>query len=95
MYTGGLIYWGRDAVPLPPTKLENQKSYLLPRLPYKYDSMNIEATAYALLVYVPRRQEDVLDGIVKWLNTQRLQDGGWASTQVNCGQTLIIWVIWF
>ncbi|XP_065221551.1 CD109 antigen-like [Planococcus citri] len=78
---GGFIYWGRDAVPLPPNKLENQKSYLLPRLPYKYDSMNIEATAYALLVYVQRQQEGIMEGIVKWLNTQRLTDGGWASTQ--------------
>lgn len=45
--------------------------------------MNIEATAYALLVYVPGRREEIMDGIVKWLNAQRLQDGGWASTQVN------------
>lgn len=44
--------------------------------------MNIEATAYALLVYVPRHDEYITDGIVKWLNTQRLLDAGWASTQV-------------
>ncbi|KAG8228773.1 hypothetical protein J437_LFUL007766 [Ladona fulva] len=77
---GGLMYWGIEAVPLPPYKLENQKPFALPRLPYKYDSSNIEATSYALLTYVAR-QEFMIDPIVKWLNSQRLTDGGWASTQ--------------
>lgn len=76
---GGLMYWARESVPQPPYKIENQKPFLLPRLPYKYDSENIEATAYALLVYV-ERQEVLVDYIVRWLNTQRLTDGGWAST---------------
>lgn len=76
---GGLLYWGRQTVPQPPSKIENQKPFLLPRLPYEYDSENIEATAYALMVYVAR-QEIYVDNIVRWLNTQRLTDGGWAST---------------
>jgi CD109 antigen len=79
---GGLAYWGREKVPVPDFKLENNKPFLLPRLPHKYDSENIEATAYALLVYVAR-QELMVDPIVRWLNTQRLYDGGWASTQVR------------
>lgn len=76
---GGLMYWGRQQVPQPPYKIENQKPFLLPRLPYEYDSENIEATAYGLMVYVAR-QEIYVDNIVRWLNTQRLTDGGWAST---------------
>ncbi|XP_018320205.1 CD109 antigen [Agrilus planipennis] len=76
---GGLMYWGREPVPQPPYKTENQKPFRLPRLPYKYDSENIEATAYGLLVYVAR-QEIFVDYIVNWLNTQRLTDAGWAST---------------
>lgn len=78
--TDGLFYWGKIEVPAPPQKLENQKPFSLPRLPYEYDSGNIETTAYALLVYVAR-QELMMDRIVKWLNAQRLTDGGWASTQ--------------
>lgn len=74
------MYWGNIEVPQPPTKLENQKYFSLPRLPYEYDSLNIETTAYALLVYVSRR-EFLVDPIVRWLNAQRLNDGGWASTQ--------------
>lgn len=77
---GEFMYWGNEDVPPPPTKLENQKYFSLPRLPYKYDSLNIETTAYALLVYVSRRDLWV-DPIVTWLNAQRLTDGGWASTQ--------------
>lgn len=77
---GGYTYWGKEKVPDPPYKMENQKPFLLPRLPYKYDASNIETTSYALLTYVAR-QELFIDPIVKWLNAQRLTDGGWASTQ--------------
>nr|XP_018913243.1 PREDICTED: CD109 antigen isoform X1 [Bemisia tabaci] len=77
---GGLTCWGKGDIPAPPYKNENQKPFLLPRLPNAYDSLNVEATAYALLVYVSR-QELMIDSVVKWLNTQRLTDGGWASTQ--------------
>lgn len=78
---GGLMYWGREAVPQPPYKMENQRPFLLPRLPYKYDAENVEATSYALLTYVARN-ELMVERIVMWLNSQRLTDGGWASTQV-------------
>jgi CD109 antigen len=77
---GEYAYWGNDAVPLPPWKQENQKPFSLPRLPYDNDAKNIETTAYGLLTYVSR-QEILVDAIVRWLNSQRLTDGGWASTQ--------------
>uniref|UniRef100_A0A1Q3G198 Putative alpha-macroglobulin n=1 Tax=Culex tarsalis TaxID=7177 RepID=A0A1Q3G198_CULTA len=76
-----LSYWGNDEVPQPPTKLENQRYFSLPRLPYKYDSLNIETTAYALLTYVSRQETFIVEPIVRWLNSQRLTDGGWASSQ--------------
>jgi hypothetical protein len=81
------MYWAKEAVPPPPYKMENQKPFSLPRLPYKYDSTNIQATAFALLTYVAR-QELMIDPIVKWLNSQRLTDGGWASTQVLIASSL-------
>ncbi|CAK1584913.1 unnamed protein product [Parnassius mnemosyne] len=59
--------------------MENQKPFLLPRLPYKYDSNNIAATAYALLTCMDHQDNN--EPIVMWLNAQRLKDGGWASTQ--------------
>lgn len=76
---GEYVYWGNQEVPQPPTKLENQKYFSLPRLPYEFDSINIETTAYALLTYVSRR-EVLTEPIVRWLIAQRLNDGGWAST---------------
>lgn len=76
---GGYMYWGNDEVPQPPSKLENQKYFSLPRLPYEFDSINIETTGYALLTYVSRR-ETLVEPIVRWLISQRLNDGGWAST---------------
>lgn len=75
------MYWGREPVPPPPYKMENQKPFLLPRLPYKYDSNNIATTAYALLACMDHQDNN--EPIVMWLNAQRLQDGGWASTQVT------------
>ncbi|XP_022908255.2 CD109 antigen [Onthophagus taurus] len=75
----GYAYCGRERLPDPPTKTENQRPFSLPRLPYTYDSENIEATSYALLVYVQRR-EILVDAMVNWLNSQRLTNGGWAST---------------
>lgn len=77
---GEYMYWGKVELPQPPSKLENQKYFSLPRLPYEYDSLNIETTGYALLVYVSRR-ELMVEPIVRWLIAQRLTDGGWASTQ--------------
>lgn len=78
--TGDFMYWSNEELPQPPRKLENQKWFSLPRLPYEHDALNIETTAYALLVYVARR-EFFVDPIVRWLNAQRLNEGGWASTQ--------------
>lgn len=79
-HIGEYTYWGKNELPPPPSKLENQKYFSLPRLPYEYDSLNIETTGYALLVYVSRR-ELLVEPIVRWLINQRLTDGGWASTQ--------------
>lgn len=76
---GGLVYWGLESVPPPPFKMENQKPFLLPRLPYRYDSNNVAATAYALLACMDHQDNN--EPIVMWLNAQRLRDGGWASTQ--------------
>lgn len=78
--TGEYMYWGKNELPQPPSKLENQKYFSLPRLPYEFDTQNIETTGYALLVYVSRR-EVFVEPIVRWLIAQRLTDGGWGSTQ--------------
>lgn len=35
------------------------------------------------VVYVARQEVVLMQRIVRWLNSQRLYDGGWASTQVS------------
>jgi hypothetical protein len=91
---GGYIYWGKEPVPLPAQRLENQRPFLLPRLPNPFDATNVETTAYALLTYVGR-QELFVEPIVKWLNTHRLTDGGWASTQDTIIATQVIRIDFF
>lgn len=76
----GMTYWGRVATPPLPTKNENQRPFRKARLPYEYDSENIETTAYAFLVYTEKKFPR-LETVAQWLNSQRLTDGGWASTQ--------------
>jgi hypothetical protein len=76
----GMRYWGKDPIPPPKTQIENNRPFLLPRLPNKYDSSNIETTAYGLLVHIAK-QAVIQKEIVEWLNNQRLYDAGWASTQ--------------
>ncbi|KAG8180373.1 hypothetical protein JTE90_025423 [Oedothorax gibbosus] len=78
--SGSLRYWSKDYVPPLLTKIENNRPHVLPRLPHAYDALNVETTAYALLVHV-KRQAVIQKEIVQWLNTQRSTDSGWASTQ--------------
>ncbi len=51
----GMRYWGKDPIPPPKTQIENNRPFLLPRLPNKYDSSNIETTAYSLLVHIAKQ----------------------------------------
>lgn len=64
----------------PKSQSENNRPYLLPRDLARYDSSNIETTAYALLVHI-RKQSFIQQEIVEFLNTYRLHDSGWCSTQ--------------
>jgi hypothetical protein len=59
-------------------------------LPNPFDATIVETTAYALLTDVGRHQELFVEPIFKWLNTLRLTDGGWASTQDTIIATQVI-----
>lgn len=76
----GMRYWGRKFLSGPKVTIENNRPYLLPRLPHEYDVSNVETTAYALLTYI-RKAAVIRQEIVEWLNTNRLHTGGWGSTQ--------------
>jgi CD109 antigen len=62
-----------------PLGVDDQKNpwYGLP------NSVDVEMTAYGLLTYIQRGLiQDALP-VMKWLITQRNEQGGFASTQVN------------
>lgn len=76
----GMKYWSKENVPPPQTQIENNRPYILPRLPDTFESVNVETTAYALLVHIAK-QGVIQQEIVEWLNSHRLHTGGWSSTQ--------------
>lgn len=76
----GMRYWGKEKVSPIKTQVENNRPFILPRLPNRYDSSNIITTAYGLLIHI-KRQAVIQKEIVEWLNTQRLYDSGWSTTE--------------
>ena len=52
-----------------------------PSLPYTKNSINIETTAYALLAFTEANREIEAAEIMKWLVSQRSENGGFYSTQ--------------
>lgn len=76
----GLRYWGVEIVPQNQVNTLNNRNIIYPRTRGKYDSRNVQTTAYALLTHI-QRQSPYQRDIVEWLNTQRLSSIGWSSTQ--------------
>jgi hypothetical protein len=76
----GMRYWSVENVPPPRTQIENNRPYILPRLPDTFEAINVETTAYALLTHMAKSAV-IQKEIVEWLNSHRLHTGGWSSTQ--------------
>ncbi|KAK8389963.1 hypothetical protein O3P69_012881 [Scylla paramamosain] len=78
----GLIYWSRERIEANQRVYENnQRNLLQPKFEQKWDSHAVEATSYALLVYLIRDGVDMdQERIVEWLNAMRMHDGGFIST---------------
>ena len=80
-FTEGMVYWSPEPVVSAEILYQNQRPFILPRLPGKYDAIAVEATAYALLVYI-RYNGLLQDRIVRWLNSMRSTDFAFVSSQV-------------
>lgn len=80
-FAEGMVYWSPEPVISADVLYQNQRPFILPRLPGKYDAVAVEATAYALLVYI-RYNGFLQDRIVRWLNTMRTTDCAFISSQV-------------
>ena len=80
----GMIYWSRKPVPSNQIVYENQRPFLQPRPPKQQDAVAVEASSYALLVYLARDGiGDLQERVVTWLNTMRMVDGGFVSIYVR------------
>lgn len=90
-FADGLIYWSREPIQANRRIFENsQRNLLQPKYEEEWDSHAVEATAYALLVYLIRdgiRLEQ--ERIVKWLNGMRMHDAGFISTVVSTVKSVI------
>ncbi|MCL4126393.1 UNVERIFIED_CONTAM: hypothetical protein GTU68_060202 [Idotea baltica] len=78
----GLIYWSRKQISTNKRVRENnQRSLLQPKFEQEFDAHAVEATSYALLVYLIREGVTIdQNRIVDWLNAMRMHDGGFIST---------------
>ena len=81
----GMYYWARGLVETNPiTKDVNQRPYLEPKNEQEWDAQSVEATSYALLVYLHRDGIGIdQEKMVLWLNTMRMFDAAWLSTVVS------------
>lgn len=81
-FTEGGIYWSTENLSPSEVYLDGQRPSLQAHRPCKADALSVEATSYALLVYIAR-EGALQENIVRWLNTMRMTDGGFISSQVG------------
>lgn len=85
--TDGLPYWSRVPVPASRIRYENQRPFIFPR-DYETDvSIAVEATSYALMVYLMREGITIIpEKIVQWLTSVRMGSSAFISTMVSTVQ---------
>ena len=85
--TDGLPYWSRVPVPASRIRYENQRPFICPR-DYETDvSIAVEATSYALMVYLMREGITIIpEKIVQWLTSVRMGNSAFISTMVSTVQ---------
>lgn len=83
--TGDMAYWSLQRITTHRRRQENnQRAFLLPREPERWDSHAVEATSYALLVFLMREGVTTnTESIMRWLNAVRDWDFAFVSTAVS------------
>ncbi|XP_043206412.1 CD109 antigen-like [Amphibalanus amphitrite] len=78
----GMYYWAREPVPtLTVSRDVNQRPYLHGKSEQVWDAQSVEATSYALLVYLHRDGVGIdQEKMVLWLNSMRMCSAGFVST---------------
>ena len=85
----GMYYWAREPVPtLSVSRDVNQRTYLQGKSEQVWDAQSVEATSYALLVYLHRDGVGIdQEKMVLWLNSMRMCNAGFISTVVSDTET--------
>ncbi|XP_064122031.1 thioester-containing protein 1 allele S1-like [Macrobrachium nipponense] len=80
--TGSMTHWSRAAIASNQRLRENsQRTFLLPKEPQEWDSYAVEATSYALLVFLKREGVTAkTESIMEWLVSVRNWDHAYSST---------------
>ena len=80
---GDNMYWSAEPVKANPTTIVNNVPFMLPReFPSAHECKAVQATAFALLVYIQNNRFTDSRPIMLWLQTMRNYDGGFATSQV-------------
>ncbi len=79
------VYWAARPMPRMELRIIDNIQYLQPRQYQVDEAAAIQATSYGLLVYTMNNYFEKSIPIMKWLQTQRNKDGGFASSQVQSG----------
>ena len=81
--TATYTYWSAKPIPENPTRIHNTVPFVYPRLIYPTEARAIEATSYALIVYLRNNLFTESKPIMKWLQTMRNYISGFSATRVS------------
>ena len=82
MLTGEFIYWSEVEIPHNPTEIVNTVPIQSRRIQYPLEAKAVEATSYALMVYLRNNRITDALSIMKRLQTMRNSLGGYGGTRV-------------
>ena len=82
--SGGMVYWSPGEVPTNAIIYETNRPFIQPKNNEYWDSVAVEASAFALLTYLIRDGiSPTAEKIVVWLHSMRLTDGSFIGTLVR------------
>ncbi len=91
--SGEFVYWAVKPIPVNPTFIVNTVHFQKPRIIYPHEAAAVEATGYALMVYLANNRMKEATNIMKWLQTMRNTIGGFGSTKVSIKSMVAICTI--
>jgi len=79
--TDNQVYWANKKIPANDVNMVDTLPYYQPRKWYDNEGEGVEATSYALMVYLRQKNHTMASPIMQWLQSMRNTYSGQASTQ--------------